>query len=247
MKEVLVVSLASISIAACAADYPAPVQALVEQGVEVHARFDAPGGLTGYAARIQGQPLTLYLTADGKQVIVGNMLDGQGNDLSAAQLERHLPEPDFDSAWPLLEKSTWIAEGGSDPKRMVYVFDDPNCPYCKALWEASQSYLDEDVQVRHIMVAVIHPSSIGKAARLLTADDRRKAFADHQRDGSEPLDTIPQPVREQIETNNRLMRQLGAHGTPAVFYKDPQGKVRRIIGLPTAESLTDEIFQKKPR
>lgn len=247
MKRLIAASALLCTSAAGAAQYPAPVQTLIDQGVEVHGQFDAPGGLTGYAARVQGQPLALYLTGDGKQVIVGDMVDAEGNNLTASQLERHLPQPEFDQAWPLLEKTHWIGEGGSNAKRVIYVFDDPNCPYCKALWEASQPFLDEDVELRHVMVAVIHPTSMGKAARMLAADDPLQAYTDHQTKGSEPLARIPPALRQQIETNNRLMQEVGTYATPTLFYKDRAGKVRKIAGLPSADTLANEVFQKQPR
>jgi thiol:disulfide interchange protein DsbG len=72
-------------------------------------------------------------------------------------------------------------------------------------------------------------------------------LADHGTQGSEPLEEIPPKIRQQIEANNRLMQQLDAQATPAIFYKDAQGEVRRILGLPEAELLSSEIFQKLPR
>lgn len=247
LVSVAAVAVAALVAVAGASDYPVPVQNLIDQGVEVEATFDAPGGLTGYAGRVNGQPIVLYATEDGEQVIVGNMLDANGNSLTSAQLDRYLPEPEFDSAWAELEQATWIAEGGTKPERIVYVFDDPNCPFCKALWEASQPYLDDEVQIRHIMVAVLHPTSMGKAARMLAADDQHAAFIEHQKNDSQPLAEIPPQVRRQIEANNALMRSLGSQATPTVFYKDPDGKVRQIMGVPNATKLTEEVFQKQPR
>ena len=251
--SLLVAAIAAVGVGAVvftqakASDYPPAVQHLIDQGVEVEATFDAPGNLTGYAGRAGGQPIVLYATEDREHVLIGNMLNAEGHNLTSAQLDRYLPEPDIDSAWAELEQATWIAEGGEQPQRIVYVFDDPNCPFCKALWEASQAYLDDDVQVRHIMVAMVHPTSMGKAARMLAADDQHAAFVEHQENGSQPLAEIPANVRAEIEANNALMQSLGAHATPAMFYKDPDGKVRQIMGVPDATKLTEEVFQKQPR
>lgn len=247
MSHIFALSLLSLAGAAQAADYPPAIQALIDQGLRIEAQFQAPSGLTGYAARVQDRPMAFYLTPDGKHVLIGSMLDAQGNNLTPMQLQQYLPEPEYGQAWPLLEQATWIREGGAGAKRIVYVFTDPNCPYCKAFWEASQSYLGPDVQVRHILVGVLTPTSIGKAAAILAAPDPARALADHETHGSQPLKDIPPRIRQQIEANNRLMQQLGAHATPAIFYKDPQGKVRRVLGLPREALLTNEIFQKKPR
>ncbi|HEX5514872.1 MAG TPA: thiol:disulfide interchange protein DsbG, partial [Gammaproteobacteria bacterium] len=234
--------------AAQAAVYPVPVQTLIEQGVQVEAEFKAPGGLTGYAARCQGQPLALYLTADSKQVIVGTMLDAQGKNLSEAQLETHLPAPDFDSAWPLLEKAHWVREGAADAKRIVYVFTDPNCPYCNAFWRATQPHIGKHLQVRHILVGILAASSTGKAARILAADDPAAALAQHESShaagGIQPLEKIPAEIQRKLMANNQLMSQLGAQATPMIFYKDRQGKVRQILGMPPSDVLARDIVQQ---
>ncbi|KAB7623417.1 thiol:disulfide interchange protein DsbG [Alkalilimnicola sp. S0819] len=231
---------------ALAEDYPAAIEALVEQGVRIEARFDAPSGMTGYAARVQGRPLAFYVTADGEHVVVGSMLDAQGANLTPEHLEAHLPEPEYNDAWPRLEDAAWLREGAADAERVVYVFSDPNCPYCKAFWEASQAYIGPDVQVRSLPIAILHPSSMGKAARILAADDPTQAFIDHQESGSEPLARVPADIRRQVEANNQLMRELGAHATPAIFYKDTEGHVRQILGLPDDAVMETQVFQTAP-
>lgn len=247
MKQLFALAFLFATGIAVAADYPAPVQALMAQGVQVEAEFEAPGGMKGYAARFQGQPLALYLTADGKQVIVGTMLDAEGENLSADHLAQYLPEPDFDAAWPLLEKASWVREGSADAKRIIYVFTDPNCPYCNAFWQATQPYIGKDIQVRHILVGVLSQSSLAKAAAILAAEDPAAALAKHERNhskgGIEPLEKIPGEIQQHLMLNVQLMRELGAHGTPAVFYKDREGKVRGITGMPQENVLKQEVLQ----
>lgn len=247
MRKLIAIIIMLAAGVAYAADYPAPVQALIAQGVQVEAEFEAPGGMKGYAARFQGQPMALYLTADGKQVIVGTMLNGDGENLSAEHLANYLPEPDFDAAWPLLEQSAWVREGAADAARIIYVFTDPNCPYCNAFWRATQPYIGENLQVRHILVGVLSQSSFAKAAAILAADDPTAALAKHERNhssgGIEPLEQVPRKVQQQLTNNVELMRELGAHGTPAIFYKDKEGKVRGVTGMPQEDVLQQEILQ----
>lgn len=243
----LLILVPFFTASAMSADYPAPIEALTKRGFEVHSVFDAPGGLKGFAGRADGEPLAVYLLPDGKHVIVGSMLDAAGNDVTTAQLKQHLPEPEFASAWPLLEKATWVAEGSPDAKRVVYVFTDPECPYCKVFWQAAQAYLGKDVQLRHVIVGVLKPTSMGKAARILAAANPSRALIEHEMFGSKPLPSIPPAIQAQLESNNSLMQQLGAPATPAVFYKDTQGKVRRVLGVPEQQVMTSEIFQTQPR
>ncbi len=227
-------------------DYPPPVQALVDQGVEIAAEFDTPAGLTGYAAFSQGQPFAFYLTPDGAHVVVGNMLDDEGRDLTSGQLDAHIPKPDLDAVWPMLEQATWIREGRPEAERVVYVFTDPDCPYCRAFWQMSQQYLGAGAQVRNIVVGVLTPTSLGKAARILSAERPGLAFFEHQTRGSRPLTDIPTDVLAQLAANNELMAEVGAPATPTIFYRDADGKVRRIVGLPSEEQLAREVFRELP-
>jgi len=232
---------------AFSADYPAPIGALIQRGFEVQSVFDAPGGLKGFAGRANGETLAVYLMPDGRHVVVGSMLDAGGNDLTTAQLKQHLSDPEFASAWPQLEKATWVREGSPDAKRVVYVFTDPECPYCKDFWRAAQLYLGKEVQLRHIIVGILKPTSMGKAAGILAAADPGRALIEHEMFGSKPLSSIPPAVAAKLEANSRLMQDLGEPATPAVFYKDTQGKVRRVLGLPEEQLMTSEIFQTQPR
>lgn len=243
----LLAATTSFATRSVAAEQPAPIQALIDQGFQVHAQFDAPSGMKGFTAEYSGQPAALYLTPDGKHVIVGAILDSAGNNLTATHLKEHLPAPEFANAWSRLEKATWVAEGSPSAKRVVYVFTDPECGYCKKFWHASQPYLGKDAQLRHIIVGVIKPSSMNKAAGILAAPDPARALADHELSGSKGLTEIPPTVERKIQANNALMEQLGISATPAVYYKDKQGKVRRVLGIPDPEMLSGDIFQAQPR
>lgn len=70
-----------------AEDYPAPIEAMRDRGIEVLERFDAPSGLTGYTALYNGRPLALYVTEDGQHALIGSLLNAEGEDLTGAVIE----------------------------------------------------------------------------------------------------------------------------------------------------------------
>lgn len=233
--------------AAMAATYPPAIRHLAKQGVHVVRSFQALGNLTGYAARVGGERVMLYAMPDGQHVLVGTLLDASGHNLTAQQLDRYLPKL---TLWQRLSRSTWVAVGNVHPKRIVYVFTDPNCPYCHLFWLATQPYLAQGLQVRHILVGVVAPSSAAKAAAILEADDPPKALARNERDydaarpggenaaGGIAPDTSPQPTtRARLAANRRLMETLGFRGTPSIIYRDAQGHVQRYAGLPPLAQL----------
>lgn len=205
--------------------------------------FDAPGGLTGYAGMIRQQPLAIYVTSDGKQAIVGTMIDSKGVDLSQEPLSRLVSKPMTEKIWKQLEDSTWIADGVKNAPRVIYTFTDPNCPYCKKFWKDAQPWVKAGkVQVRHVIVAILGPSSPGKAAALLAAQDPQAALTQHgephSSGGVKPLAQIPPKIRVQLDANQELMQKLGFPATPATLYKDADGKLQNMQGAPSADMLT---------
>lgn len=56
------------------------------------------------------------------------------------------------------------------------VFFDPNCPFCVKLWHDLQKWHDNLI-VKWIPVAFVHPSSLGMAARVFSAKDPQKVLA----------------------------------------------------------------------
>lgn len=236
-------TLLGITLGAQANDWPAPIKALEAQGVEVIGTFAAPGGLTGYAGMIEQRPLAIYLTADGKQAIIGNMIDAKGVNLSQEPLDRLVSKPMTVKIWKQLEKSAWIADGSKNAPRVIYTFTDPNCPYCNKFWNDARPWVKAGkVQLRHVIVAILTDTSAGKAAALLSAKDPQVALTQHEQQhasgGVKPLGQISATVRAQLDANQKLMQQLGASATPTIFYKDASGNLQKIQGAPAAGMLT---------
>jgi thiol:disulfide interchange protein DsbG len=236
-----------LAATATAAVYPPAIQHLAERGVHIVKQFKAPGNLTGYAARVGSERVMLYATPDGRHVLVGTLLDATGRNLTAQQFDRYLPKRPL---WQRLAHAAWVAVGAAQPKRMIYVFTDPNCPYCHRFWRATQPYLSAGLQVRHILVGVVAPSSAAKAAAILEASNPAKALRRNERDynaarlggenaaGGIAPDPSPRPAtRATLAANRRLMETLGFHGTPGIVYRDAQGRVLRYAGLPPLGQL----------
>ncbi|WP_047249774.1 thiol:disulfide interchange protein DsbG [Chromobacterium subtsugae] len=223
--------------AAPAAPLPAPIQALAQQGYEILGSFDAPGGLTGYAALYLSRPQTVYLTPDGQHAIAGAITDARGDKWNQAGLDRQ-----FGAAMlRQLENSAWIADGDAKAPRAVYVFTDPNCPYCSQFWRDVRPWVDAGkVQLRHILVGILEADSPGKAMALLADADPAAALARHERQpggGIKPLASPPRAAADKLAANHQLMERFGTFSTPAIFYLDATGELRKAQGAPSPASL----------
>ncbi|UYO73815.1 thiol:disulfide interchange protein DsbG [Halomonas qinghailakensis] len=234
-----------------AEELPAPVQALANQGLTIHGQFEAPGGMRGYGASVQGQDMAIYLTPDGEHAVVGTLMDSQGNDLTEAQLDEHVRVPLEAQTWELLEESHWIQDGDKDAPRVIYTFTDANCPYCRQLWEQSRPWVEAgDVQLRHIMVGILAPNSPALAATLLGADDPSTALHNHSKGDSLSASAQPRDIEEQVYANNQLFEELGLYATPtsAFLRETDNGDVRidRIQGLPSEERMIEMMGSEAP-
>ena len=160
-------------------------------------------------------------------------------------------QADMDSLLARLESSSWVAEGAEKPQRVAYVFTDMACPYCAELWENMQPLVNDPantLQVRHIIVGLIHPKrSFTQGGAILAAPDPAAALAEHEghfdNGGIRPLDPVPDAIRSRIHNNTALMIGLGLQGTPALVFEDTQGRWRVAPGVVGEEALRAEVFQ----
>jgi thiol:disulfide interchange protein DsbG len=140
-----------------------------------------------------------------------------------------------------LDRARWIAEGAKSSGRLVYIFTDPNCPYCNDLWKAMRSARAPDVQVRYLLVAVISPDSRGKDAAILESADPAAALARNERrfdsGGIQPKPALQPATAEAIAANEALMQALRIFGTPGLVYLDEHKQVKVFAGMPDPQQL----------
>ena len=160
------------------------------------------------------------------------------------------------ATWSDLEHTHWIADGRDDAPRKVYVFMDANCKYCTKFWSDARPWVRSGkVQLRHILVAVIAPTSAGKAATLLLDPDPARRFASFEEahafgvvrmlaDGTrhsledpnlKPMESIPADVARSLEDHGSLMRSLGLRGTPGIVVRGLDGQLVARPGIPREE------------
>lgn len=232
-------------------DLPEPVAALAARGLDIVDKFEAPSGLTGYAATFQGRPIAIYLTEDGEHAVFGTLVDANGQDMTAAQLERIVSAPRNEGAWDKLESSAWVRDGSENADVIVYEFTDPNCPYCYKFWQTARPWVEAGkVQIRHVMVGILKADSAPKAATILAAKDPSSAFARTERNydqgGIEIADDIPDAASEKVAANNQLMLSLGFRATPTILYKKDDGEIGVKQGLPQGNEAATIFGSPRP-
>ncbi len=224
------------------AERPPILDTIEQQGLRIVGEMQVPGGLRAFAAKAGAQPVALYLTPDNQHVIVGTLVDAYGQDMAAEQLKTLLEAPIAAEGWQKLEQSAWVRDGREDAPRVVYTFTDPNCPYCNKFWHAARPWVEAGkVQLRHVMVGVIRQDSPGKAAAILEAKSPEEALTRNEtaqgEDRISPLQSIGSETLAKLESNASLMTELGFGGTPAIIYRNDDGTIATVSGLPQGGAL----------
>ncbi|KDR25266.1 thiol:disulfide interchange protein DsbG [Caballeronia zhejiangensis] len=248
------------------ADLPPVIKTLQAQGMSLLGPLPAPPGMTGWAGRAGVQPLALYVTKDGQDAIAGTFIDRNGNDLTHDVLKASAEPSISKELWAQLEHATWVVDGKPTAPKVVYVFTDPNCPYCSRFWVEARPWVDAGrMQIRHVLVGILTPSSPGKAAALLTSRDPSSALHDYEARQTKtvdaqmaagharaledktlpPLDPIPVDIAKKLAANAELMHAFTMQATPGFVWRDNAGAVQARTGLPPDQ--LESVLGPKPR
>jgi thiol:disulfide interchange protein DsbC len=114
-------------------------------------------------------------------------------------------------------------------KRVVAVFSDPFCPYCKNLDRALMR--EDDITIYTFLYPILRAESPDKARTIWCSPDRAKAYYDFMLNGKEPTATTScgAPVEKWIALGQRF----GVRATPTSFATNGQ----RILGARPEELI----------
>ena len=149
-----------------------------------------------------------------------------------------------------LQGAHWIAVGARKPAHILYMFLDPRCPYCNALWQQIAAAKRADLQVRYLLVAVIADDSRDQAAAILEAPRPAAALAEHENRFDQGGLAAHAPrhaaTGETIAANEQLMSDLHIRGTPGEAWVDANGGLSIFTGMPDAVQFARMIGATAP-
>ncbi|MDR0776007.1 MAG: DsbC family protein [Azonexus sp.] len=113
------------------------------------------------------------------------------------------------------ERAIKIVRG--DGKRVLAIFEDPNCGYCKRL--AKELLKLDNVTIHIFLYPILSEDSVRKSKQIWCAADRAKAWREWMVEGKAPAG------REDCDTsavtrNQEYGRRLNISGTPTLFFAD---------------------------
>jgi thiol:disulfide interchange protein DsbG len=134
-----------------------------------------------------------------------------------------------------------FTQGSAISARTVYVFFDPQCPHCAALWNAAKP-LRSQAKFVWIPVALMNKTSETQGAALLASKDPVSAMDEHEASMTAGKGGIAaagdiEAQRAVVRKNTDLMNRFGFASIPSIVALHAQTGVlvTRQGGLPTPE------------
>ncbi len=176
-----------------------------------------------------------YTDATGRYFVFGHLFDmNTQRDLTAERMEKQ-QRIDF-SLLPLGDAIKTVRGKG---ERVLAVFSDPDCPYCKRL-EAELDKLDNvTLYIFPYPLEGLHPEAMDKAVAVWCAPDRARAWADLMKTGKVPA---KRNCENPIQRNIQLAQRLGINGTPTMLSADG----RMLPGAAPGDRIEQWLAESRP-
>ena len=137
------------------------------------------------------------------------------------------------------KKTHWFASKGKTTLPTAYVIIEPNCWYCMRLYHVLAPLIKQKkIKIRWIIVSFLQPSSLNKAAAILSAKNKNKALQMNEfkyqpagAGGEQGLKYVPPKLKQKIMANNRFMDRFNISSTPTMIYRDRSGHAHILVGL----------------
>jgi thiol:disulfide interchange protein DsbC len=230
-------SIGLLPAIACADE--AQIRRVVEaklNGVKVEGVQPGPLGLYEVRFRAADGVRVVYTDANATHIFLGKIYDTKNDRNLTEERLRKLNVIRFD-ALPL-QQAVKIQRGNG--KRVLAIFSDPYCPYCKQFEQTLQQV--DNITVYVFMFPVIKPDLADHSRAVWCSPDRGKAWLDLALRGKRsPADTS---CDTPVEKNLELGRRLGVSATPTLIFANGE----RISGGMSAadlRELLDEVASSK--
>lgn len=118
-----------------------------------------------------------------------------------------------------------ITVGSPMSARTVYVFFDPQCPHCAALWQSAKP-LKSQAKFVWIPIRLLNNTSLVQGAAMLAAKDPVAAMDEHEtailanQKGDVPGDGEAQ--KETVSKNTALFNRFGFQSVPSIVAQHAQ-------------------------
>ncbi len=170
-------------------------------------------GIAGlYEVRAGGD--ILYTDKKGEYIIVGQIYNAKTTQNLTKERLDEINKIKF-SDLPT-EHALKLVKG--DGKRVIAIFEDPNCGYCKRFRQTTLKEID-NVTVYTFMYNILSEDSAVKSRNIWCSPDRNKAWDDWMINGK-AAGPAPANCVNPNDKVSALGQKLRINATPAIFFAD---------------------------
>lgn len=240
-KNLINVALSAMVLmsAGALAQTPAQIEANIKKaissnigsGVKVDSVIKTPyGGL--YEVRMGNE--IVYTDEKAKYIFVGSIIDVKGTTNFTKQRTDELNRVNF-SELPLDAAVKYVK---GDGKRVIAIFEDPNCGYCKKFRKTLQGV--DNITIYTFMYNILSDDSVTKSRDIWCSADRSKAWDDWMMNGK-VAPTAAASCKTPHEQVLALGKKYRVTGTPTVIFTDGS----RLPGMVDVKALEDKFASLK--
>lgn len=240
---------------------PEPIQNLASEGAQIR-YLGRDHGLDAWLTVKGGQEQYFYVLPDQSAFVMGLLFDETGKAVTIDQVRKLQKEmagddvlnslasdlPDRQAAseqnaskeflspseqlFSDIEESNWLPIGGTNAP-VAYAFIDPQCPHCHTMVQNLRADYIETGKLQLRMIPVgFRPDTLAQAAFLLASPDPKAIFYD-QLDGKQNAIPVRADINQQgVQRNLLVMQTWDLDVTPLVIYRDVNGTVKIVRGVP---------------
>lgn len=154
----------------------------------------------------------LYADKAGKYIFAGNIVDLETGKSLTQERFNEVNKIDFKSL--PLDKALKTVKGNG--KRVIAVFEDPNCGYCKQFRKNLQDV--DNITVYTFQYNILSPDSMVKSKNVWCSPEKEKTWDEWMLHG-----TVPPTVKECDTPHEQVLalgKKLRVNGTPTIYFTD---------------------------
>ncbi|MCU0841973.1 MAG: DsbC family protein [Thiobacillaceae bacterium] len=222
--------LLSLVLAVCAlpvqGDEAAIRQTLGERYPSLRIESVTPTPIPGLY-EVWGGGKLFYADEKGEYVLIGPLVETRGKTNLTQQRLTQLRAVKFDSL--PLDKAIRFVHGKGE--RVVAVFSDPDCPFCRKLEQELAKLDNLTVYLFLHPLPELHPGAVEVARNVWCAADPAASWRAYMLDGKAPAAVAD--CQAPIDEISALAARLGVSGTPALIFRSGE----RVDGALPAERI----------
>ncbi|TVT87527.1 DsbC family protein [Acinetobacter colistiniresistens] len=176
----------------------------------------------------------IYTDETAKYLFFGNLLDVKNKKNLTEDRLSELTKIDVKQL-PLDQAIKYVKGKG---ERILYVFSDPDCPYCQKLEQHMTSVDNVTVYLFLFPLKRLHPQAEAVANKIWCAKNQYEAWEDYMLHRKAPKNTTQ--CETPIQKNLVLGQKLQIDGTPTLFLQNGT----RLSGSPQNAEQIEQLLQE---